>query len=155
MPLARRRSMENNSGQAQRYERIRKDHSLEMAEDYTEAIREITEQSGRCRVADLARHFGVSHVTVYRTLTRLSNQGVVQSSPYRSIALTPEGARLARRASRRHRTVLRFLVALGVDQSSAAVDAEGIEHHISIATFRKFKEFALRESGAKERRPAA
>ena len=146
--------METNSVQAERYGRIRRDHALEMAEDYTEAIREISEREGRCRVADLARHFGVSHVTVYRTLTRLSNQGVVDCPPYRSIALTPHGAKLARRASRRHRVVLRFLVALGVDQSIAAVDAEGIEHHVSTATLRKLREFALR-AGAVERRSAA
>jgi DtxR family manganese transport transcriptional regulator len=147
--------METNPVQAARYERIRRDHALEMTEDYTEAIQEISERTGRCRVADLSRHFGVSHMTVYTTLKRLSTRGVVECTPYRSISLTARGAKIARRASRRHRTVLRFLVALGVDQSVAAVDAEGIEHHISTATLRKLKEFALRESGAGGRRSAA
>ena len=41
----------------------------------------------------------------------------------------------------RHQTVIEFLVALGVDEETAAYDAEGIEHHVSEATLAVFRKF--------------
>ena len=68
-------------------------------------------------------------------------EGLVISRPYRSIFLTPEGEKLAKACKERHRVVRDFLIAIGVDRSVAEQDAEGVEHHVSQATLKRFAEF--------------
>ncbi|MCB9951133.1 MAG: transcriptional regulator [Planctomycetaceae bacterium] len=113
-----------------RHRRIRSDHATELAEDYVEAIAEIIDQQGVCRGTDTAERFAVSHVTVNRTIGRLERDGYVKAEPYAPVELTAKGRRLASESSARHEIVLRFLVALGVPQASAAIDSEGIEELI-------------------------
>lgn len=127
--------------QSVRHERTRRDHSMETAEDYVEAVAEIIEESDACRVIDLARRFAVSHVTVSKTVTRLKTAGYLTSQPYGPIELTRQGKRLATESKRRHQTVLEFLLALGVRPSVAELDAEGMEHHVSQETLKQFKKF--------------
>jgi DtxR family transcriptional regulator, manganese transport regulator len=126
--------MSKNPPIANRHRRTRKDHASEMAEDYVEAIAELIEETGRCRVVDLAERFAVSHVTVTRTVSRLQRDGLVETEPYGPISLTGRGAQLARESHERHVLVLAFLKAIGVSDSCAAVDTEGIEHHVSPET---------------------
>ena len=92
---------------ADRHRRTRRDHASETAEDYVEAIADITRAAGVCRGIDLARRFAVSHVTVSRIIARLAELGLVESEPYRSVRLTAAGLRLARRSRRRLRSTAR------------------------------------------------
>jgi DtxR family manganese transport transcriptional regulator len=124
------------------YERTRRDHASEIAEDYVEAIAEIVEDAGACRVTDLSERFGVTHVTVVQTVQRLEREGLVTTEPYRPVQLTPAGAALAAACKERHDVVYRFLLAIGVDPAVAAVDAEGIEHHVSSETLARFRAIA-------------
>ncbi len=121
------------------HRRTRKDHSSETAQDYVEAVAETVAARGVCRVVDLARVFGVSHVTVTRIVSRLKEEGLLISEPYGPIMLTPQGKKLAEQSQARHDLVYRFLLAIGVDTKTAAVDAEGIEHHVSKATLKCFQ----------------
>ncbi len=123
------------------FQRTRNDHSKETAEDYVEAIAEAIAEKGECRGADLARLFGVSKVTITKTVARLQGEGLVTSERYGPLLLTPKGKKLATACRRRHQTVLDFLIALGVSPDVAAVDSEGIEHHVSAETLRAFKNF--------------
>ncbi len=113
----------------------------ELAEDYVEVIDELIAAMGEARVVDVAERLGVTHVTVTRTVARLQKQGLVRSERYRSIFLSESGKRLALRVRRRHALVVSFLTALGVDDETARIDAEGIEHHVSERTLRAFKKF--------------
>ena len=70
------------------------------------------------------------------------SRGLLVTEPYQPITLTPKGARLAAKCRQRHEIVYRFLLALGIDEATAAIDAEGIEHHVSPATLKRFKSFA-------------
>ena len=90
---------------------------------------------------DLAKRFGVSHVTVTRIVTRLQDEGLLRTEKYRPIELTTKGCRLAERSRQRHKIVYEFLLAVGVDSRVAAIDAEGIDHHVSPQTLNKFKAF--------------
>lgn len=126
---------------AARHERVREAHSAEMAEDYVEAVAAIAAERDTCRVVDLARHFGVSHVTVSRTVGRLVRAGLVRTEPYKPVELTPAGRKLAEASRDRHEVVVRFLLALGLDAATAEIDAEGIEHHVSPRTLRVFARF--------------
>lgn len=124
-----------------RHTRTREDHATELAEDYVEAVAEIITANGSCRVMDLARRFEVSHVTASRTVTRLQKAGLVTSQRHAPIELTAAGRKLAAASQRRHAIVLRFLTALGVSEATAAIDAEGIEHHVSAETLKMMEAF--------------
>lgn len=122
------------------HRRTRDDHATETAEDYVEAMAQLIEREGACRLTDLARLFGVSHVTAKRIVERLEREGLVRTEAYRPIKLTRKGSSLARKCRERHEIVYRFLLAIGVDEATAAIDAEGIEHHVSPTTLRRFQE---------------
>ena len=126
---------------AAKFERIRKAHQSEVAEDYVEMIADLIDRTGEARAVDLASLFGVTAPTVNATIQRLQKEGLVLSRPYRSIFLTPEGEKLAKACKERHRVVRDFLIAIGVDRSVAEQDAEGVEHHVSQATLKRFAEF--------------
>src|SRR5262245_58395893 len=119
---------------ADRHRRTRRDHAVETAEDYVEAIAQVLADKGVCRVVDLARRFDVSHVTVTKIVARLKENGLVVSEPYKPLELTEAGRRLADRSRERHEVVYRFLLAHGVSKAVAATDSEGIEHHVSPET---------------------
>lgn len=126
---------------ANSHRRTRMDHAVELAEDYVELIDDLIQRCGEARAVDIARHLGVTHVTVTKSISRLQNEGLVTSAPYRSIFLTDKGRQLARRARERHRLVLEFLLALGIPRQDAEADAEGIEHHISPKTLEAMRRF--------------
>ncbi|HUC84304.1 MAG TPA: manganese-binding transcriptional regulator MntR [Candidatus Acidoferrales bacterium] len=119
---------------AESFQRSRRDRAGEIAQDYVEAIADLTAAVGEARVTDLARQLGVTHVTVNRTLARLRAAGFVNTKPYRAIFLTEAGCKLARESKQRHETVVAFLRSLGVSRTIAELDAEGIEHHVSPET---------------------
>ena len=127
--------------QAESFRRLRRDHAVEIAQDYVEAIADLVASVGEARVVHLARRLGVTHVTVNRTLARLQRGGYVMTAPYRAVSLTEMGLRLAAECKQRHETVTAFLRGLGVPASIAELDAEGIEHHVSPETLAAFKRF--------------
>jgi DtxR family manganese transport transcriptional regulator len=134
--MAKRASRPDNS-----FAKVRSDHAGETAEDYVEAVADILHARGECRVRDLARVMGVTHVTVTRIIARLQEEELVQTEPYRPIRLTARGERLAAEARRRHTVVLDFLLALGVPPAEARRDSEGIEHHVGEHTLDAMQRF--------------
>ena len=129
-----------SGGKKNAFRRTRNDHATETAEDYVEAVDSILTERGTCRSRDLAEHFAVSHVTVHRIVARLQREGWLHTEPYQPITLTTKGRRLAKKSRARHEIVYRFLLSLGVDPEVAAIDAEGIEHHVSQQTLDRFAE---------------
>jgi DtxR family manganese transport transcriptional regulator len=136
---ARKFAVRPSSQQAENLRRSRRDRAVETAQDYVEAISDLSVSLGEARVVDLARRLGVTHVTVNRTLARLRHAGYVNTKPYRAIFLTDTGRRLAEECKRRHETVRAFLRKLGVSEKVAELDAEGIEHHVSSETLAAFE----------------
>ena len=124
---------------AETFCRSRRDRSVEIAQDYVEAIADLTAALGEARVVDLARRLGVTHVTVNRTLARLKKIRFVNMEPYRAIFLTDTGHKLAAECKQRHETVVSFLRSLGISERIAELDAEGIEHHVSPETLAAFE----------------
>jgi DtxR family manganese transport transcriptional regulator len=127
------------SQQSESLRRSRRDRAAETAQDYVEAIADLTAALGEARVVDLARRLGVTHVTVNRTLARLQTSGYVLTKPYQAILLTDAGRKLAAECKQRHETVTAFLRSLGVSEKVAELDAEGIEHHVSPETLAAFE----------------
>lgn len=133
---------------ASSHRRVRAAHTEEIAQDYVEAIAGLIDDLGEARVVDLARRLGVTHVTVSQTVARLRDAGLVTNQPYRSIFLTAAGRKLADETRKRHDLVLDFLLALGVPEPVALVDAEGMEHHVSPPTLAAMKKFTAQAKPA-------
>ncbi len=136
---------------ALKHARVRKDHDSEIAEDYVEEILHQISLRGICRAVDLVKAFAVSHATVNNTLARLHRAGLVKTEPYRPVELTLRGRRLAIAAKKRHEIVEEFLRSIGVSAETAAIDSEGIEHHVSPETLAAMKQ-SLKRSCLEERK---
>ena len=130
---------------AAKFDRIRRAHQSEVAEDYVEMIADLIAETGEARTVDLAARFGVTSPTVNAIIQRLHREDLVETRPYRSIFLTESGQALADEARDRHRIVRDFLVAIGVPEMIAEEDAEGIEHHVSAETLAVFAKITNRD----------
>ncbi len=104
-----------------------------------EAIADAIAAQGVCRSMDLVAHFQVTHATVNNTVARMQRDGLVTTAPYQPISLTAKGKRMAAKARQRHEIVKAFLRYLGVSETTATVDSEGMEHHVSDETLRAMK----------------
>ena len=130
---------------AAKFDRIRRAHQSEVAEDYVEMIADLIAETGEARTVDLAARFGVTSPTVNAIIQRLHREDLVEMRPYRSIFLTEAGQALAEEARDRHRIVRDFLVAIGVPETVAEEDAEGIEHHVSAETLAVFAKITYQD----------
>jgi len=126
------------SNSAAKFDRIRRAHQSEVAEDYVEMISDLIEETGEARTVDLAARFGVTSPTVNAIVRRLQRENLVETRPYRSIFLTEDGKALAESSRARHQIVRDFLVTIGVPETVAEEDAEGVEHHVSEQTLAVF-----------------
>ena len=126
------------SDSAAKFDRIRRAHQSEVAEDYVEMISDLIEETGEARTVDLAARFGVTSPTVNAIVRRLQRENLVETRPYRSIFLTEAGKALAESSRARHQIVRDFLVTIGVPETIAEEDAEGVEHHVSEETLAVF-----------------
>lgn len=132
------------TGTGQQFRLARSQRASALVEDYVELISDLQREQGEVRITEVARRLGVSHPTAIKAVARLKKAGLVASKPYRSLFLTEEGASLAARVRARHLLVLDVLLALGVPEEAAKIDAEGIEHHVSEETLSAFKAFLNR-----------
>ena len=128
------------SDSAAKFDRIRRAHQSEVAEDYVEMISDLIEETGEARTVDLAARFGVTSPTVNAIVRRLQRENLVETRPYRSIFLTEAGKALAESSRARHQIVRDFLVTIGVPETIAEEDAEGVEHHVSEETLAVFEQ---------------
>lgn len=129
------------STEPNRFARAREKQAVALLEDYVELIGDLIAETGEARVADIAARMGVAQPTATKTVARLKREGLATARPYRGVFLTEAGAALAERVRERHRTVVRLLIALGVPEPVAELDAEGIEHHVSDRTRAAFEAF--------------
>ena len=130
-----------------KHQRVRKQHSDELTQDYLEAIFNIQKSSSKVRIIDLQKVFGVSHVTIIRALKRMEQKGVLVRSEKEGITLTKIGTNIARISQKRHQVIVDFLIKLGVSADQADADAEGIEHHLSTETLGAFQNFLTLQTG--------
>ncbi|MBP0482466.1 manganese-binding transcriptional regulator MntR [Sagittula salina] len=127
--------------QADRFARAREAQSMALLEDYVELVSDLLAEHGEARIADIASRMGVAQPTATKAVARLKREGLATARPYRGVFLTDEGAALADRVRARHRTVVALLIAVGVPEETAELDAEGIEHHVSDRTLAAFEQF--------------
>ncbi|MEM0349115.1 MAG: metal-dependent transcriptional regulator [Candidatus Caldarchaeum sp.] len=106
--------------------------SVKLAEEYLEAVYEILQRrEGRVRPVDVAKALNVAPSTVKKVITRLCEKGYLRYQPYKVLELTEEGFAKVRQLKHRHDTVSRLFQAIGLDELSAEVEAERMEHSLS------------------------
>lgn len=102
-------------------------------EDYAKAIYSLT--GARAETAstnDLAERLGVTAGSVSAMARKLADAGLVEHIPYRGVALTAKGERVALQVLRRHRLLELFLAdMLGVPWERVHAEAEILEHAVS------------------------
>lgn len=104
-------------------------------EDYLERISELIKTKGYARVVDIAAELKISQASVTTMVQRLDADGLVKYEKYRGMVLTSAGEEVAARIAHRHELLTNFLTLLGLEKDVVDHDVEGMEHHVSPATF--------------------
>ncbi|MDI6885754.1 MAG: metal-dependent transcriptional regulator [archaeon] len=111
------------------------------AEDYLEAILEITEQKGYTRIRDIASVLAIKPPSAVEMVKRLNDMGLVEYRKYDGVRLTPKGREIAGVVKERHDTIRSFLEIIKVSKKIANKDACIIEHELEPETIEQLKRF--------------
>ncbi|MFX1560874.1 MAG: metal-dependent transcriptional regulator, partial [Promethearchaeota archaeon] len=106
-------------------EEIELTKALEM---YVKVAYELEEELGIATVSDMAQRLGVKAPSVTAALQKLDSMDMVKYRRYQNVKLTKLGKMVARKLLNRNRTLMDFLLMIGVDEEIASTDACEIEH---------------------------
>ena len=109
-------------------------------EDYLEAVLLLSEELQDVHQIEVARKLGVSQPAVQKALKILKGEGFIETDGLH-IYLTDAGKTYALAVYRKHRTIRKFLMELGVNEEDADADACEMEHCVSEATFEAIEKF--------------
>jgi DtxR family Mn-dependent transcriptional regulator len=108
------------------------DDAGEHIEEYLEAIYNLSRDEGTVKTTELAARLGISPPSVTEMLQNMARKGYINYRPYRGITLTRKGMKLARKMTRKHRLLERFLSdVLKVDPDKVHEQACKLEHGLS------------------------
>ena len=99
----------------------------ESAEDYLEAILQLSETREHVRSIDVVRHLGISKPSVSVYLKNLKING------------TDSGLSIASKIYERHKVLAKIFMSLGIPEDTAYEDACRTEHVLSDPTFEALK----------------
>lgn len=105
----------------------------EAIEDYAKAIYALSRRGeGAVTTNALAERLGVTPASVSAMVKRLAERGLAEHVPYRGVALTDKGERVALEVMRHHRLLELYLAEhLGVPWDRVHDEAEALEHVLS------------------------
>ena len=112
--------------------------ALEM---YIKVTHELQDELGSATVSDIAVRLGVKAPSVTAALQKLDSIGMVKYRRYQNVKLTKVGIDVAKKLDQRNRTILDFLLMIGVDEDIAANDACEIEHVVNPETIEKMARY--------------
>ena len=118
------------------------------AEDYLETILKLQQQQGQVRSIDIVGELHFSKPSVSVAMKKLRESGHVKMDENGLLTLTEQGEAIARRVLERHQVLTAMLIAMGVDEETAAAEACEVEHCISDGTFEKIKVFFEKQHGS-------
>lgn len=110
-------------------------HLSESVEDYLEAILILSGQLPYVRSVDVASYLGFSKPSVSHAVKLLAQDGLIEITESKHLALSESGRKAAEETYRRHVFFTGMLEAIGVSRDVAEEDACRIEHIISEETF--------------------
>ncbi|HXF30114.1 MAG TPA: metal-dependent transcriptional regulator [Solirubrobacterales bacterium] len=102
-------------------------------EDYAKAVYVLAvDRDGLVPSGEVAVRLGVTPATATAMLQKLAELGFAEITPYKGVALTDAGERVALEMIRHHRLIEAFLAeALGMPSDRVHAEAEVLEHYIS------------------------
>lgn len=112
-------------------------------EDYLEVISELIELKGYATPLDISNYMNVSPPSVTKMLRRLDEDKYIDYTKYQGLKLTPLGESIASEIRQKHSDLLEFFEILGIDNSTANQDVEGMEHHLNPKTTKQLRKFIL------------
>lgn len=107
-------------------------------EDYLETIYVLKKEKGRVRAIDIAKARQFSKASVSRAMTNLKQLGYIKIENS-EIELTIKGSQVAQEVYAKHQMIMNFLVKIGVDETTASIDACRMEHYLSKQSFECIK----------------
>lgn len=113
----------------------------ESAENYLETILMLSERIGQVRSIDIVSEMGYSKPSVSVAMKKLRENGYININTEGYITFTAIGLESASRVYDKHRTLSQFLIALGVSEETALIDACKIEHDISEESYKCIKKY--------------
>ena len=116
---------------------------LESGQMYLEAIYVLLQKNEKIRAIDVGAYLGYSKPSVSRAVGILKNDEYISIDKDGHITMTAKGEQFAKQLYERHTVLTNMLVALGVDEHTAAEDACRIEHVISDKSFDAVKNHFL------------
>lgn len=111
----------------------------ESAQMYIETIYVLSQRLNNVRSIDVAEYMGFSKPSVSRAVGLLKSGGYLAMAEDGALSLTEQGLLEAKKIFERHTVLSKFLMQLGVDEETAAMDACRIEHVISDETLSAIK----------------
>jgi DtxR family Mn-dependent transcriptional regulator len=101
-------------------------------EDYAKAVYVLGADRDLVPTGEVASRLGVTPATATAMLQKLADLGLATYVPYKGVALTPAGEKVALEVIRHHRLIEAFLAeALGMSRDRVHAEAEVLEHYIS------------------------
>jgi len=111
------------------------------AEDYLEAILNVSLEKGYAKTRDIAAELSVRPPTVVEMVRKLDAMGLVTHRRYEGVVLTSEGRSIAGVIKYRHETLRAFLTLIRVPEEVASRDACIMEHELSPETIEQIRHF--------------
>ncbi|HNR58087.1 MAG TPA: metal-dependent transcriptional regulator [Methanothrix sp.] len=109
------------------------------AEDYLEAIFEISQEKGYARVRDISQKLDIRPPSVVEMVKKLDELGYVVHKKQEGVFLTPKGEEIGRVIKDRHDTIKAFLMLINVPEPIADKDACIMEHKLDTKTVEQIK----------------
>lgn len=111
-------------------------------EDYLKNIYHINEEGKKANTGSLASILSVSPASVSEMVSKLSEQGWIENTPYHGFKLTKQGERISLNLIRKHRLLEVFLQQhLDYEWDEVHAEAERLEHVCSDMFINKLEEY--------------
>lgn len=111
-------------------------------EDYLKYIYHINEEGKKANTGSLAALLSVSPASVSEMVSKLSEQGWIENTPYHGFTLTKEGEKISINLIRKHRLLEVFLQQhLNYEWDQVHAEAEKLEHVCSDTFINKLEEY--------------
>lgn len=111
----------------------------ESGEMYLETILILSQKRKFVRAVDVGEEMGFSRPSVSRAVHLLAEGGFLTIDPDGGLMLTEMGRDVAEKIYERHTVLSRWLISLGVNETTAVDDACKMEHVISDESFAAMK----------------
>lgn len=110
-------------------------------EDYVELLYNLQKENEPVHTNDIAHALNFNPASITEIFQKLSKEGYINYEKYSGVTLTKKGKKVAIATKKKHDTIKKFFIILGVDDEIANTDACKIEHIINNHTLKRLSKF--------------